>query len=240
MLINLSLIMSPSLQLSNESWLSFIPLTSLGFVLGLRHALEADHVAAVSTIATEHKNLLKSSLVGALWGAGHTISLLLAGILVFLIKFEISEKLAQKLEFGVALMLIGLGVNALYKLFTSKNFVPHTHSGENKPHTHLTITFASRPIVIGMMHGLAGSAALILLVIGTTKSAIFGLAYIAIFGLGSILGMLLMSLLISLPIYFTSSRFTRLNLLVRALAGVFSFGCGLLMVYEIGFVEGLF
>lgn len=222
------------------AWLSFVPIISLGFILGLKHAIEADHVAAVSAIVSEYKNLFKSSLVGVLWGAGHTVSLLLAGLLVILLKVEIPERVALGLEFGVAIMLVVLGVNSIYKLLNDRKSFSSEELSDPTSSLKKKSTFNSRPIVVGMIHGLAGSAALMVLVIGTTKSALVGLAYIVIFGIGSIGGMLLMSILISLPIHFTTNRFTQINLVVRALAGLFSFSCGLFMAYEIGFVEGLF
>lgn len=221
------------------AWLSFVPIISLGFILGLKHAIEADHVAAVSAIVSEYKNLFKSSLVGVLWGAGHTVSLLLAGLLVILLKVEIPERTALALEFGVAIMLVVLGVNSIYKLLNDRRSFSSDELSDITSSKKKSV-FSSRPIVVGMIHGLAGSAALMVLVVGTTKSALVGLAYIVIFGIGSIGGMLLMSILISLPIHFTTNRFTQVNLAVRALAGLFSFGCGLFMAYEIGFVEGLF
>ncbi|MFY9225917.1 MAG: sulfite exporter TauE/SafE family protein [Blastocatellia bacterium] len=220
--------------------LSFVPIISLGFILGLKHAIEADHVAAVSAIVSEYKNLFKSSLVGVLWGAGHTVSLLLAGLLVILLKVEIPERVALSLEFGVAIMLVVLGVNSIYKLLNDRKSFSSEELSDPTSSSNKKSAFSSRPIVVGMVHGLAGSAALMVLVVGTTKSALVGLAYIVIFGIGSIGGMLLMSILISLPIHFTTNRFTQMNLVVRALAGLFSFSCGLFMAYEIGFVEGLF
>ncbi len=222
------------------AWLSFVPIISLGFILGLKHAIEADHVAAVSAIVSEYKNLFKSSLVGVLWGAGHTVSLLLAGLLVILLKVEIPERVALGLEFGVAIMLVVLGVNSIYKLLNDRKSFSSEELSDPTSSSNKKSAFSSRPIVVGMIHGLAGSAALMVLVVGTTKSALVGLAYIVIFGIGSIGGMLLMSILISLPIHFTTNRFTQMNLVVRALAGLFSFSCGLFMAYEIGFVEGLF
>src|SRR5258707_11193143 len=89
---------------------------ALGFVLGLKHAVEADHLAAISTIGSERRSLLSSSLVGALWGLGHTISLMIAGIAVILLRFQISERTSKTLELGVGIMLVGLGINALRKL----------------------------------------------------------------------------------------------------------------------------
>jgi MFS family permease len=227
----------------------------LGLVFGLKHAVEADHLAAVSTIVSERKSLLSSSLVGGLWGIGHTISLLIAGVVVILLHIEIGERLALALEFGVALMLITLGANAIRKLARGGRMHFHTHrhgervhvhphlhehAAEENPATHHGLRLGVRPLIVGMVHGLAGSAALMLLVLSTLPSPLVGMAYIAVFGLGSIGGMMLMSALVSLPLRLTADRFIRANLTVRGLAGLFSLGFGLFMVYQIGFVEGLF
>ncbi len=235
--------------------LSTMSLLGVGLLFGLRHALEADHLAAVSTIVSERKSLWSASLVGALWGLGHTIALLVAGVAVILLHVAISEHTARVLELGVALMLIGLGVNALRKLARGAQLHvhahehggrvhvhPHLHDGspEPMPETHHGFRLSARPLLVGMVHGLAGSAALMLVVLSTIPSPLVGFAYIAVFGLGSIGGMLGMSALVSLPVHLTANYFTRAHVTVRALAGVFSLGLGLFMAYEIGFVNGLF
>lgn len=234
---------------------SSVSLLAFGFVLGLKHATEADHLAAVSTIVSERKSMLSSSLVGGLWGLGHTISLLVAGIAVLLLHLHIGERTAMALEFCVALMLIALGANALRKISRGGKLHLHTHTHgghthahphlhdaapETEAHTHHGFKLGARPLLIGMVHGLAGSAALMLLVLTAISSPLVGLAYIAIFGAGSIGGMMLMSALVSLPMYLTAKRFLRANLAIRGLAGIFSLCFGLFMVYRIGFIDGLF
>ncbi len=238
-----------------ESVPSTISVLALGLVAGLRHAMDADHVAAVSTIVSERKSLLSSSLIGGLWGLGHTAALFIAGIVVLILRVEISPRVELALEFCVGLMLIGLGVNALRKLRQGwklhlhththghhTHVHPHLHDGGPEPaeHTHHGLRLEARPIIIGMVHGLAGSGALMLLVLSTISSPAVGIFFIIIFGVGSIGGMMLMSALISLPIRFTADRFKRANLAVRLAAGAFSLAFGLFMVYQIGFVEKLF
>jgi high-affinity nickel permease len=239
--------------------LSTISLLVFGLGLGLKHAIEADHLAAVSTIVSERKSILSASLVGGLWGVGHTISLFIAGVVVIFLHIQISERTEQILEFGVALMLIALGVDALRKLFRSKQIHLHTHHHGDYTHTHPhlhdestahthqdsngthhNLTLSARPLIVGMIHGLAGSGALMLLVLSTISSPAVGLTYILIFGIGSIGGMMLMSMLVSLPIQLTAKRFTHAELVMRGLVGLFSLCFGLFMVYEIGFVQGLF
>jgi nickel/cobalt transporter (NicO) family protein len=240
-------------ELETTTTTSALGVLIVGLSLGLRHALDADHLAAVSAIVSERKNWFSSLLIGGLWGVGHTASLLLAGVAVILMNFEIG-RYEKPLEFCVALMLIGLGANVLYKLTRGGriHFHEHTHAGhthihphlhDDKPeptHSHHGLKLGVRPLIIGMVHGLAGSAALMLSVLITIKeSTALAFAYIIIFGVGSIGGMMVMSLIMSLPIHLTSKHLTKTNLAVRALAGCFSLGFGLFMVYEIGFVEGL-
>jgi nickel/cobalt transporter (NicO) family protein len=232
-----------------------VSILGLGFILGLQHALDADHLAAVSAIVTESKSILSSSLVGAIWGIGHTLSLLIAGVAVILLNLKIGEKTEKGLEFCVGIMLIGLGANAIYKLARGgklhlhahqhgghSHLHPHIHENSSKDEsgTHHGFRLSPRPLLVGMMHGLAGSAGLMLLVVASTQSPLLSLTYIAVFGIGSIGGMLVMSALVSLPIHLTTAHFARVNFAVRTLAGVFSFVFGLFMVYEKGFVEGLF
>lgn len=228
-------------------------LLALGLVIGIRHALDTDHLAAVSTIVSERKTLLSSLLIGGFWGLGHTISLLIAGVGVILLNVKI-ERFGKHLEFGVALMLIVLGANVLYKLLRGgrihlhqhwhgarTHFHPHVHGDrpESDPESHHHIKMGIRPLIIGMIHGLAGSAALMLAVLTTIKSTALAFAYIIVFGIGSIGGMMLMSLILSLPARFTAGHFERAHLAVRALAGFFSLGFGLFLAYEIGFKGGL-
>ena len=215
----------------------------IGFVLGLQHATEADHLAAVSTIVSEKKNLLTASIVGGLWGIGHTISLFAVGILVIFLKLQISETIEARLEACVGLMLVLLGVKALRKLFQANKVHVHTHEHDGHRHAHVHAhhedrsdtshhRLSPRSVAIGMVHGLAGSAALMLLVVPTISSTAVALAYILIFGIGSIGGMMAMSFLIGLPFHFTAGRFDLLNRGIRLVAGVFSLGLGFSIIYE--------
>lgn len=234
--------------------LSIASLLAFGFVLGLKHAVDADHLAAVSTMASERRSLLSSSLIGGLWGVGHTISLMIAGMFVIVLHFQINETVKQSLEFGVGVMLVGLGVNALRKLARGgrvhihvhdhgghSHAHPHIHEGAQKeePHTHHGLKFGARPLLIGLVHGLAGSAALMLLLLTTISSPLVGFLYIGVFGAGSIGGMMIMSTLFALPARFTAQRFAGAEFALRCLAGIFSLSFGLFMIYQIGFVDHL-
>jgi ABC-type nickel/cobalt efflux system permease component RcnA len=226
---------------------------TLGFLLGLKHATEADHLAAVSTIVTERKSLTGSAWVGGLWGLGHTISLLLAGIFVLLLDFQISEQTENWLEFCVGVMLVFLGGNVLRKILKGGEFHfhthehgghkhahPHVHGKKEEPDSHHGFKFSPRALIVGMVHGLAGSAALMLLIVPTIQSRLTGFLYILIFGVGSIGGMMLMSFLVGLPFHLTALNFNRFNLLLRSVAGIFSVGLGLWIVFEKGFAGAFF
>lgn len=229
---------------------STVGVLSLGFFLGLKHATDADHLAAVGTIVAERKNIWSSAIVGGLWGLGHTISLLAAGIFVLLLNFQISEQTERILEFGVGIMLVFLGLNVLRKLVQGghlhfhkhehgarEHVHPHIHekASADETHTHHGLKFSPRALIIGLVHGLAGSAFLMLLVLQTIESRSVGLLYILIFGVGSIGGMMLMSFLVGLPFHLTASRFNRFNNLLQAVAGLVSVVFGLMIVYEKGF-----
>lgn len=219
----------------------------MGFLLGLKHAVEADHLAAVSTMVAERKGMFRSALVGGLWGVGHTISLLGAGIMVLLLNLQISERTEQVLELCVGVMLVLLGLNVMHKLIRRGrlHFYKHRHGRHAHEHPYVTefaesdqshkqhgFALHGRSVIIGMVHGLAGSAALMLLVIPTIESQLMGLLYIIIFGLGSIGGMMIMSFLVGLPFQITALRFNRFNLLLQSIAGLISVSLGLLIAYE--------
>lgn len=234
---------------------TLIAALGLGFILGLKHALDADHIVAVSTILSEHKSVFKSSLVGTFWGLGHTISLFLIGLLVILLKVTIPPRLALLMEFGVSVMLILLGANVIWRFLKGKRVYihthehdglichthPHFHGGKKETHEHShLIKLGTKPFFVGLVHGVAGSAALMLLVLTAIPSPLAGLIYILVFGMGSIGGMLMMSSLIGLPLAFTAKRFAVINERIRAFAGVLSMTFGFFLAWQIGFIERLF
>jgi high-affinity nickel permease len=224
--------------------LSIAGVLLIGLVLGLQHAVEADHLAAVTTIVSERRNLLTASMIGGLWGFGHTLSLLVVGALVVFMKVQISESTEAKLEALVGVMLILLGINAIRKIFTSAKIHAHTHDHACQPHAHFHAhgtavhsdephhRLSARSVVIGMVHGLAGSAALMLLIVPAIDSSALALLYIAVFGVGSIAGMMAMSLLVGLPFRLTAGRFELMNTGIRFAAGAFSLCLGVFIDYE--------
>lgn len=231
------------LELTPE--ISTLSVLLIGAVFGLQHAVEGDHLAAVSAIVSERKSVLSATVIGGFWGVGHTISLFLVGAVVIFLKLQISESLEAKLEAVVGAMLVLLGLNVLRRLFHSDKIHAHTHDHEGHTHTHIHthknekaekshhfLRFSPRSVLVGMIHGLAGSAGLMLLVLPAISSSALALLYILIFGAGSIIGMMLMSVLLGLPFHFTAGRFLQLNRAVRLGAGFFSFGLGLHIIYE--------
>lgn len=197
----------------------------LGFLLGLRHALDADHVAAVATLATGTRSLGRTVAQGVAWGMGHTLTLMLFGGAVLVAGAVVPEQAARSLELAVGVMLVLLGADTLRRLRRERihfhahrhashqaHFHAHSHRGETAPHDPKRHEhehppgFPARALVVGMVHGMAGSAALVLLSLEVLHSPAWGLVYIAIFGAGSILGMALLSVAIAVPLRLTSRR----------------------------------
>jgi sulfite exporter TauE/SafE len=186
----------------------------LGFLLGLRHALDADHVAAVSTLVSQHRSLARSCLLGTFWGLGHTLALLAAGVATIALKLSISPALERSVERGVGCMLVLLGAHVLFRSIAAARV--HTHE-----HRHV-LRLGGRPFIVGLVHGLAGSAALMLLVAAAIPSPVGGLVYILLFGAGSTVGMLVLSGLIGLPFVLTANRSPRALVFIQVVAAVVS------------------
>jgi cytochrome c biogenesis protein CcdA len=220
----------------------FLTILGLGFLLGARHALDADHLAAVSTILSKRPSLQTSGFIGLCWGFGHTLMLLFVGIGVIFLKVTIPESLAQTLEFGIGIMLVVLGSSLAWSIYQEGwHFHAHEHHGERHLHLHSHqkdaqhrhshwMHLSVRPLLIGMAHGLAGSAALMLMVLSTMQTMWQGIVYILIFGIGSIIGMVLLGLLISVPLVFSAMFGRRVQHVVQGLAGLGSVVLGLMMM----------
>jgi len=240
-------------MLDNPGSLSMMAVLTIGLVFGLKHATEVDHVVAISTVVSRHKNIFHSALVGALWGAGHTASLLIVAAIVLSLRVAIPEVVSGWLELGVAIMIIFLGVSALRRTLQQNTHVhvhQHKHDGlshthvhfheqetKHEPavpsqHSHTLSRLGWKPVLIGMMHGLAGSGALMLLVLTQISSSWLGFLYVATFGVGSIAGMLLMSGLIGLPFAFSSRKLTHLHQGLQTVAAVFSICFGIWYAYK--------
>jgi nickel/cobalt exporter len=164
---------------------------ALGLVLGLRHAFEADHIAAVAAISSREKSPLRSGFIGGFWGLGHIASLLLVGLPVVVLGLKFPSVLNVPLELGVAAMIVLLGVGGLTR--DGIPVLPHDH-----PHSLRRL--GKRPFWVGAAHGLAGSGALTLVILATMPSRVDGILYLSMFGIGSIVGMVTASAALSIPI----------------------------------------
>ena len=228
------------------TWLSILSCLGIGFAFGVKHALDADHLAAVSTIVLRERSLARSALLGGAWGIGHTAALLAAGVVVIALGIQISPGVARGLEAGVAAMLILLGANALRRLVAGGELAldvhrhgsrthahPHIHDPGEPAHSHHRLGLAVRPLVVGLVHGMAGSAALMLLVLTTIQSTLGRFAYIAAFGAGSVGGMMAMSALLTLPALLTARRSRAAHVAVQLAAAVFSLALGCAMAYDL-------
>ncbi len=247
--------------LVSSSPVSLIAVLSLGFFLGMRHATDADHVVAVSTIVAREKRLGGAAIIGALWGIGHTITILAVGAGIILFTLVIPPRLGLSMEFSVGLMLILLGVlnltgfNRQIQQQTEATDPEHSLPPQNQPHTHgradAAMTFAdrkfgrwtlyrwARPLVVGLVHGLAGSAAVALLVLTTVHDSHWAIAYLFLFGVGTIAGMMLITLGMASALHYVGHRWQWLNRRLAVATGILSVAFGLLIVYQMGFVHGL-
>ncbi|WP_010677705.1 HoxN/HupN/NixA family nickel/cobalt transporter [Bacillus timonensis] len=231
---------------------TFFSVLALGLILGIRHAIEPDHVIAVSTIASQSKKLWNASLAGVFWGIGHTVTLFLVGLVVILMKNEIPEKWAMSLEFLVGIMLVYLGVRTILAFRNiHKHKHKHVHDGEEQTHVHSLqkngehehknkhkYTSYLGSMFIGFVHGLAGSGAMVLLTMGTVNSVGEAVIFILIFGLGTVIGMLFFTTIIGIPFVLSKKRRTvssTFGLITGAISTVF----GIYYMYNLGINEGL-
>jgi high-affinity nickel-transport protein len=260
--------------------IGLVSIVVIGFFLGMRHATDPDHVIAVTTIVARYRKIGHAAMIGAIWGVGHTLTILMVGSGIILFGWVIPTRVGLSMEFSVGLMLILLGVLNLTGMlqWITNTFSPgsgilgmehthsHTHSHGDYVHTHphqhdpevhthepddtplgwfdrhfgrLGIYQVMRPLVVGLVHGLAGSAAVALLVLATIRNPKWAIAYLLIFGVGTIAGMMLITGAMVLPFAYAGNRFARINRGLRIASGVISVGFGLFLVYEIGFVSGL-
>ena len=199
---------------------------ALGFLLGMRHATDPDHVVAVTTIVSQQKSLARAARTGVLWGIGHTATILLVGGAIVALKVQVSgipPRVGLSLEFAVAVMLVVLGLLTL--------------AGDARRVADST----ARPLTVGFVHGLAGSAAVVTLPqVALIPDPWWALGYLAVFGVGTIGGMLLVTASIAAPSLLATRRFDGLNRTLRVASGIASIGFGLFLAHRIGFVDGLF
>lgn len=194
----------------------------LGFLLGMRHALDADHVVAVTAIVARERSLARAARVGAWWGLGHSTTIFLVGGTIVLFRLAIPARVALAFEFIVALMLVAIGIISLVRA-----------SDETRAP-------AMPPLVVGIIHGLAGTAAIALLVLAAMPRAIDGMIYLGVFGVGTILGMVAVTTAIAAPSLVAAGRMANARRAIRVGAGVLSLAFGLLLAHEVGVDRGLF
>ena len=251
-----------------------IAVVALGFFLGMRHATDADHVIAVATIVARERSARPAAAIGAAWGLGHTVTILVVGGAIILLGWVIPPRVGMSMEMAVGFMLCLLGLVNLrgvtgwlretadeIRSGGSHHLHSHAHQHGDYVHTHVhghdpeshphdpTRTPVSwldrhfgrlrgyaivRPLVIGIVHGLAGSAAVVLLVLATIQSSEWALLYLLVFGLGTIGGMMLITMALAMPFAATGTRFTRLHRALRFASGAVSLVFGVFFAYEAG------
>ena len=250
-----------------------LTIVMVGFFLGMRHATDPDHVIAVTTIVSRQSTIRSAMLIGAAWGVGHTVTIVLVGGIIILFDLVIPPRLGLALELAVALMLILLGILTLTGVMRwiqnslAMSGDPHSHGHRHGDYVHshlhghglgrhgrpqtpqawldqrlawLGLYQVIRPLVVGVLHGLAGSAAVALLVVATIPNPVWATAYLLLFGVGTLAGMMLITAAIGAPFAYTATHVVRFNRYLGMASGLLSLGFGLFLVYQIGFVDGLF
>jgi ABC-type nickel/cobalt efflux system permease component RcnA len=263
---------------------TLLSLLAFGFFLGMRHATDADHVIAVSTIVSRERSLKGAAIIGGLWGIGHTVTVLIVGGAIILFGVVIPPRVGLAMEFAVGVMLVGLGLFTLASVtrnireqVTYYLAGAHPHGGSNDGHLHthqhgdyihahshghggtdhghaeedtpqarldrrlggLGPYALVRPLIVGVVHGLAGSAAVALLVLTAIRDPLWAVGYLAIFGAGTVAGMMLITSVIAVPLTY-GARLPNLGTLMRLASGVLSLAFGMYLMFQIGFIDGLF
>lgn len=226
-----------------------IGILGVGFLLGMQHALEADHVAAVSSIAARRINVFDIVKHGLTWGLGHTITLFLFGGAALLLGRTVPERLSLSLETAVGVMLVALGADVLWRLWRERiHFRRHSHRDE-RTHVHLrahaadsalrsrksrdhTHGFRWRTLFIGLVHGMAGSAALLVLTVAQAGTVGDGLIYMVLFGVGSMIGMAALSSMIAVPLVVSARLLTSFNQALQLIVGSVAIGIGGTTIYS--------
>jgi len=248
-------------MLSKERLGPVLFLTILGLILGMRHSTDADHVVAISTIVSKQRSIRNAAFIGSVWGLGHTITIFIVGALIILFGVEIPARLGLSMEFTVAVMLVLLGALNLSGVMqkVTSYLTPVfparvSATGAGRQATDMTrmqkwfdcsvgrfgLYQCLRPLVIGLVHGLAGSAAVALLVLSTIHSPVWATVYLLIFGAGTMIGMMCMTAAIAVPLTFAGDRFAKLGQHLGIVSGVVSLCFGSFLVYQLGFLGGLF
>lgn len=240
---------------------SVFAILALGFFLGVRHATDPDHVIAVTTLVARHRRIRDAALIGVWWGVGHTLTIFVVGGVIILFSIVIPPRVGLSMELSVAFMLILLGVlnlrgfrryrsvaagDAATEVQGEVQVHPHQHPdetplgwldrrlGRTRPYRAL------RPLVVGVVHGLAGSAAVALMILAVITDRRWAMLYLLVFGAGTILGMMLLTGVIAVPFKYAGERSTRLRGRLAVSSGLLSLGVGLVLAYQLVWVNGLF
>ncbi|MGQ0646315.1 MAG: HoxN/HupN/NixA family nickel/cobalt transporter [Gemmatimonadaceae bacterium] len=259
--------------------LSLLTICALGFFLGMRHATDPDHVVAVSAIVARHRRIRDAAVVGAVWGIGHTLTIVVVGGAIILFGWVIPPRLGLSMEFSVALMLIVLGLMNLSGFVKRiRETAPvaggpdgqrhvhahihgdyvhtheHNHQPEHHPHDPTQTPLGRldrklgalgayrflRPLIVGVVHGMAGSAAVALLVMASIGRSSWSVLYLLVFGLGTVIGMMLVTAAIGIPFAAEGTQRIPLRNGLRVASGVLSLAFGLFLAYRVGVLDGLF
>jgi len=252
----------------------------LGFVLGVRHATDPDHVIAVSTIVSRQRSIRQAGVIGVLWGVGHTITIFCVGAAIILFNVVIPPRIGLAMELAVGLMLILLGIlnlTGITQRITHRHTPPaHSHDSVVHSHRHVHDGFVHehihghrpevhmhldpdvdanpdrsilrrlglyqflRPLAVGLVHGLAGSAAVALLVLAEIRDPRWAVGYLLVFGIGTIAGMMLITMMIGAPFAYTRGRFAPFNRGLGIASGLLSLAFGLFITFQIAITDGLF
>jgi high-affinity nickel-transport protein len=241
--------------LSKERLSSVLFVTGLGLILGMRHSTDADHVVAITTVVSKQRSIRNAAVIGSVWGLGHTITIFIVGSLIILFGVDIPPRLGLSMEFSVAVMLMLLGAlnltGVMQKITTF--FTPAIGNPVQPPSIPIKMTGlfgrsigslglyqCLRPLVIGLVHGLAGSAAVALLVLSTIHNPVWASVYLLIFGAGTMIGMMCMTAAIAVPFSFGGERVAQLGKYFGTVSGMASLCFGSFLVYQLGFIGGLF
>lgn len=226
--------------------ITLLSILVLGFFLGMRHATDADHVVAVTNIVSQQRSVRSAAWVGVFWGIGHSLTVLVVGGAISVFGFVVSARLGLSLELSVAIMLMVLGLmnlNAVFRWFGEARHPLRPPAERSEPFDRwmgrIPTNHALRPLLIGVVHGLAGSAAVALLVLPLIHETGGAIAYLLVFGAGTIAGMMLITAAIAVPFTYTSARSNLIERYLGATTGAGSFCFGAFLVYHIGFVEKL-
>jgi high-affinity nickel-transport protein len=248
--------------------IGLLTIVAIGFFLGMRHATDPDHVIAVTTIVSQQRNTRRAALIGAFWGLGHTVTIFAVGSAIILFNLVIPVRVGLAMELSVGLMLILLGAWNLVSFARAVPLPvvhshPHSHGGlvHSHPHVHAAdaahehpnplsrldrfmgraATYqALRPLLVGIVHGLAGSAAVALLILASIRTPSWAIAYLLVFGIGTIAGMMLITMSIASAFRFVGDRFQTFGRRLAMVSGLVSVVFGFVLAYQICVVQGLF